>query len=168
MKRRLVLPALLTAMFACERPAEPGDAGLARMIVQPRFEPYEAAPFFPDGKVMRAPPAGTVPWAPSPAAAAADTAMSRERLERGRTRFLIYCAACHGPDGRGQSVIARNLEGGPPPSLVRPDAPRGAAELYDHVANGIGRMPSYAAELPPEDRRAVVAFLQMMQRRAVQ
>ena len=55
----------------------------------------------------------------------------------------------------------------PPPSLlsasVRALPP---ATLYQVITDGFGRMPPYAAELPAEQRWAVVAYVRQLQNRA--
>jgi mono/diheme cytochrome c family protein len=212
------------ALPACERPADQGDADLARMIEQPRADAFEASAFFADSAVLRVPPAGTVPRERSPlpapdravggrdstattaasgagrdtagGSASATTATARDTaglpvgavpgetggalpaanaqrdtmtipvvlttrvLARGRDRFGIYCAVCHGVNADGNSIVGANMHDPSPPSLVTgPHASHGAAHLYDVITNGTGRMPSYAAELDPEDRWAVVAWV---------
>ncbi|HEU4630326.1 MAG TPA: cytochrome c [Gemmatimonadaceae bacterium] len=135
---------------------------LERMRRQPRADAYEATTAFADGKVLQAPPAGTVPRA------AADTeppTLTPALLAEGRERFAIYCAACHGAAGFGGSVVATNMVARRPPSLrsaaVRALAPR---QLYAVVTHGFGVMPSYAAELTPRQRWAVVAYVGELQR----
>jgi mono/diheme cytochrome c family protein len=86
-------------------------------------------------------------------------------LELGRSRFRIYCAACHGAGGYGGSIVAANLTERRPPSLRGPPVsslPPGF--VYEIIRQGIGRMPSYAAQLPVHQRWAVVAYLQQLQR----
>ena len=79
--------ALPLVLAACDNLAE-----------QPRYDPYGEAKLFPDGKVLQAPPPGTM--------ARDDPAWTqplRERppltlalVQRGRDRFGIFCAPCHG------------------------------------------------------------------------
>jgi mono/diheme cytochrome c family protein len=155
---------LCAALLACERPAEQGDADLARMIEQPRYDAYEASAFFSDSAALRRPPEGTVPRE------ARDTlrlpiAVTPAMLERGRDRFGIFCAVCHGSAGDGKSIVAANMHDPAPPSLIAgTHAAHGPAHIYDVVTNGSGRMPSYAAELDPEDRWAVVAWVLRLRR----
>jgi mono/diheme cytochrome c family protein len=87
-------------------------------------------------------------------------------LDRGRSRFGIFCAACHGAGGYGGSVVAANMVERRPPSL-RAAAMRAlpAGFYYQVITQGLGRMPSYAAELSVADRWAVVAYLRDLQRR---
>lgn len=98
-------------------------------------------------------------------------------LERGRNRYDIYCAPCHGYDGRGQGMVpervkasgglwqARNL-------VEAPDAkgnggvvvqmPNG--QLFNTISNGFNTMMGYAAQIPHADRWAIVAYVRALQR----
>jgi mono/diheme cytochrome c family protein len=186
--RRVLLAALLVA--GCEMVGVPGP-DLERMIDQARYEPMEASEFFSDGRASRPPPEGTAPWgraeifdggvAVAPRAKAADpqvfntgkrggvyaeeipVPLSRELVLRGRDRFDIYCAVCHGLAGDGWSRIAERMSIRKPPSLVdgRVEAmPPG--RLYDVIASGYGLMPAYSHELAVEDRWAVVAYVKAL------
>jgi mono/diheme cytochrome c family protein len=144
--------------------AEPGwSAALQRMKRQPRYDAYEASAYFPDGKVMQPPPTGTVsreqvlqPAAPRPTA---------ELLTLGRSRFGIFCAACHGRGGYGGSVVAANMTERRPPSLRTPVmAALPDVLVYTVIRDGFGRMPSYAAQLDERERWAVIAYLRQLQR----
>ena len=83
-------------------------------------------------------------------------------LQTGRKRFEIICATCHGLVGDGRSLVARNMSLRPPPSLhdyaSRPDG-----YIYQVITRGFGLMPSYSAELPVEERWAVVAYVRALQ-----
>jgi mono/diheme cytochrome c family protein len=92
---------------------------------------------------------------------------SDELLALGQSRFGIYCAVCHGVLGDGESTVAKNMVECPPPSLlsaaVRALPP---ATLYQVITDGFGRMPPYAAELPADQRWAVIAYVRQLQSRA--
>lgn len=145
------------------------------MMEQDKVMTYRPSDFYPDGIAMRAPPAGTVargealppevetglradgtpvPRIPIP--------VTREMLQVGRKRFEIVCAACHGLVGDGRSLVARNMSLRPPPSLhdyvSRPDG-----YIYQVISRGFGLMPAYSAELPVEERWAVVAYVRALQ-----
>jgi mono/diheme cytochrome c family protein len=140
---------------------------------QPRAGAYGASPVFPDGMLMRAPPAGTVSMeqVTDVATATGRDASGRyldhvappvtaELLARGRSRFRIYCGACHGAGGFGGSVVAENLVARRPPSLRTGFAaalPPGL--VYEVIRAGFGRMPSYTGQLPVADRWAIVAYV---------
>lgn len=139
------------------------STALQRMKRQPRYDVYESSAFFADGKTMQPPPAGTVPrereLSPAPLPA------TPELLALGRSRFRIFCAACHGAGGYGGSIVAENLPEARPPSLRTPAmAQLTATFYYTIITGGVGRMPSYAAELSPRERWAVIAYLQQRQR----
>ena len=165
---RALVIASCTAL-ACDAPAPDFD----RMLTPAHFRAFAATDFFPDGRVMRAPPAGTVPFGDRPMSDAALEALrdrdqipgelTRARLERGRDRFGIYCAVCHGLRGDGDSPVARSMERRRPPSLVdEPVRSFSAGRVFQVVTRGYGLMPAYAAELPEPDRWAVVAYLRAL------
>ena len=168
------------------------------MYDQPRYEPLEPSAFFPDGTSARPLVPGTVarhyPEAGPPMAVGApavvdlkgpdaDTIPSRiDRaglLARGRQRYMIYCAPCHGVSGDGQGMIVRRGFS-PPPKLYGPRPPATTAEdspvvLYDDlrkapvghfynvITQGHGTMYSYAARIPPDDRWRIAAFIRALQ-----
>jgi mono/diheme cytochrome c family protein len=148
---------------------------------QQRRDPQEASALFPDGRVMRPRVAGTVPFAAAPGAPdpllstgksgeafsetlPAGMTLDRAFLERGRQRFEISCAPCHAVTGEGNgSVIPRGMT--PPPSF-HDDRIRAfpVGQFYDVITNGIRTMPSYAAQIPPEDRWAIASYVRVLQR----
>jgi mono/diheme cytochrome c family protein len=149
---RLARAAMLLALLGCERAAV--DRALQRMSDQPRYQGY------------RLPPAGTV----AREAELDSTAppITSELLAVGQSRFRIFCSPCHGEAGFGGSVVAANMTGHRPPSLRRPELARLPPEFYYGViTRGVGRMPSYAAELSRRERWAVIAYLQQLQRSPV-
>ena len=56
----LVAAAAILSLTACSREHGTVAPSFERMLVQPRYEPYGASSFFPDGRAMRIPPSGTV------------------------------------------------------------------------------------------------------------
>jgi mono/diheme cytochrome c family protein len=93
----------------------------------------------------------------------------KESMARGRQRFDIYCAACHGlvGDGKGMTPI-RALERGEPftPTSLHVAAVRAqpVGKLFNTITNGTGKMPSYASQIPVEDRWAIVLYVRALQR----
>ena len=135
--------------------------GLERMQEQPRADPYEATPVFPNGIVLQAVPAGTVSHTP---ADETEPPMSRELLAIGRRRFDTFCAACHGIDGRSDTPVAMRMPLKAPPSLVSGHVlSLSAADLYRIATDGYGLMPSYSVQLTPMERRAVTAYVRALQ-----
>lgn len=142
----------------------------------PRHEPLEASRVFADLSASRPLVAGTVargflndddflytgkvdgvPVSEFP------FAITRKELDRGESRFNIYCAPCHSRlgDGRGM-VVQRGFRQPPSFHIDRlRQAPPGY--VFDVVTNGFGVMPDYRAQLTVEDRWAVVAYLKALQ-----
>lgn len=114
---------------------------------------------------MQLPPTGAI----SREEGAGDTArlvVTDNLVARGAERFHIYCAVCHGERGDGASIVAINMDPPKPPSLISSPASRlSASEIATLIADGAGRMPSFASELPPSDRQAVAEYVKTLQAR---
>lgn len=141
-------------------------AGCGReMAKQPRYDPYEAAALFPDGKVMQAPPEGTVARGDllRTAALTERPPMSLALLQRGRERFEIFCTPCHSRLGDGEGVVPQR--GFPhPPSFHDPRLREAPSSYFVRViTEGHGAMYSYAARVPPPDRWAIAAYIRALQ-----
>ena len=165
----------LTAGTGCDN----GDAtpNWSRMITQPKLLPYGATALFDDRRAMRPLPAGTVPreWVADPerrtgkAADGTDLAavplpITRALLDRGRVRFAIACAPCHGVAGDGDSVVGHDMQRRQPPSLHEPRiVALSPGALYRVIIDGYGVMPSYAKLVGPDDRWAIVAYVRTLE-----
>ncbi len=92
-------------------------------------------------------------------------AIDKAALERGRERFQIFCTACHGATGEGDGMIVRRGFQKPPSfyddRLQENTTP--ASHFFDVITNGWGAMPDYAAQIPPEDRWKIIAYLRALQ-----
>ena len=89
--------------------------------------------------------------------------ITEELLNRGQQRFEIFCSACHGKTGEADGMIVRRGFRKPPSyheQRLR-DAPVG--HFFDVVTNGWGAMPSYAAQIPVQDRWAIIAYIRALQ-----
>lgn len=86
-------------------------------------------------------------------------------LRAGRERFQIYCTACHGMTGEGDGMIVRRGFRRPPSfyddRLQENTTP--AAHFFDVITNGWGAMPDYAAQIAPEDRWKIIAYIRALQ-----
>jgi len=89
---------------------------------------------------------------------------TREVLARGRDRFNIYCAVCHGADGYGTGIVVRR--GFPAPPSYHEPRLRDAADgyLFGVITRGYGVMLSYADRVAPADRWAIVGYIRALQR----
>lgn len=148
-----------------------------KMAVQPYNRPYTPSDVFADGSSARPIPADTVARGHTQDDSLLFTGkdsngqdstsfpftITREVLQRGHDRFEIYCAPCHGYTGDGDGVVVQR--GFNPPPSYNSDALRQApvGHFFDVMTNGFGAMPSYAAQIPLNDRWAIVAYIRALQ-----
>ena len=143
---------------------------------QPKYIPMRDSTFFSDGRSARPIVAGTVargqlrddPLLYTGKVNNADAttfpfAIDDTVMARGRGRYDVYCAPCHGLTGVGDGMIVRRGYRHPPTfhqDRLR-DSPPG--HFFDVITNGFGAMPDYAAQIRAEDRWAVIAYVKALQ-----
>jgi len=86
-----------------------------------------------------------------------------QMVTRGKERYEIFCSACHGPTGDGDGMIVRR--GFRRAASFNDDRLRQApvGHFFDAVTNGWGAMPSYAPQIPVQDRWAIIAYIRALQ-----
>jgi mono/diheme cytochrome c family protein len=97
-------------------------------------------------------------------------------IERGRERFEIFCAVCHGHSGQGgfgpqgHGLVGRrwkvaipNFHFDPAPGKDNRVPMLSDGELFDVITNGKATMPSYGARISPEDRWAIIHYVRALQ-----
>lgn len=147
------------------------------MHVQPRENPLSRSDFYPDQRSARPLVEGTVARGQlhedtyfytgkigSNPGDVMPFPVTREVLEQGRERFNIYCAPCHSRLGDGNGFVPTRGFSRTPPSYHIPrlqKAPLGY--FFDVMTNGFGIMPDYAAQISPEDRWKIVAYIRALQ-----
>ena len=79
-------------------------------------------------------------------------------LAKGKVLYETYCLVCHGEKGKGDGPIATKI---PPPSSYKSDRVMGflPGRLYQVITMGSNKMPSYAAQLSPEDRWLIITYI---------
>ena len=84
-------------------------------------------------------------------------------VARGKERYEIFCSACHGLTGNGDGMIVRR--GFRRAASFNDDHLRQApvGHFFDAITNGWGAMPSYAHQIPVEDRWAIIAYIRALQ-----
>ena len=89
--------------------------------------------------------------------------ITEEVVTRGRSRYDIFCSACHGLTGNGDGMIVRR--GFRRAASFNDDRLRQApvGHFFDAITNGWGAMPSYASQIPVQDRWAIVAYIRALQ-----
>jgi mono/diheme cytochrome c family protein len=156
---------------------------------QAKLRPQKPNDFFPNGVSSQLPPAGTVARSePVQTAAGAvyryedspvntgkisgttnfveinPMAVNAELLARGRQRFDIYCAPCHGALGDGNGITKKI---GVMPAVANLHDKRivemADGEIFNTISNGKGLMGAYGPIVPVEDRWAIIGYLRALQ-----
>ncbi|MCW8137648.1 MAG: cytochrome c [Planctomycetota bacterium] len=162
------------------------------MDSQAYFKAQASNPLFADGRAMRPPVPGTVARGEDelddhrhrgttpdgatyvdafPEGLTVDAAF----LERGRGRYQVFCAPCHGVAGYGdgpvhhQALAAIN-RGRPGMEWVTPTSlhagnVRGfqVGRIFHVITNGVRNMAPYGAQVPVDDRWAIAAYVKALQ-----
>lgn len=162
---------------------------------QARFGPQDPHPWYTDGRAMRLPVEGTIArgrlqhdqhlllgyvtadGTKSSAVTEFTDSLPAELtqdmidlLQRGKNRYLIYCAVCHGSQGQGDGLVnqralelketkwvpATNLM----TQMVRDRSP---GQLFQAITDGVRNMPSYGSQISVRDRWSIVAYVGLMQ-----
>ena len=143
---------------------------------QPKYKPLAGSEFFADDRASRPLVDGTVArghlktdehfYTGKVNGKLVDTfpfPVTRAVLERGRERFNIYCAVCHGRDGNGRGMIVQRGFRQPPSYHIDRLRQAPVGHFFDVITNGFGSMYSYASRVSPEDRWAIVAYIRALQ-----
>ncbi len=146
------------------------------MHLQPYYRPLAKSDFFADNRSARLPVDGTVArgdlhedtyfytgkigsnpgdFMPFP--------VTKEVLERGRERFDIYCAPCHGRVGDADGFIPSRGYKRPPSFHIERLRKMPIGYFFDVDTNGFGVMPDYSAQIAPRDRWCIAAYIRALQ-----
>lgn len=148
-----------------------------KMGRQPAYDPYEPADeVFADGSSARPLVEGTIArgmlrdnslrFTGKNGGQLADAfpfPIDEKTLDRGEERYNIYCAVCHGRTGEGDGMIVRRGYKKPPSLHTDDMRQRPAGYYYTVITDGFGVMPSYAPQVPVNDRWAIVAYIRALQ-----
>ncbi len=142
---------------------------------QPKFKAQSPSPFFADGRAGRAEIPGTVPVEyPADHEALATgrigdrwvtgfpVPVTAELMARGKERYTINCAICHGDTGVGNGM-AKQFGHTTVASLHQErlrEMPEG--EIFHTIAKGRGNMGAYP-HIKLEDRWAIIAYVRALQ-----
>jgi mono/diheme cytochrome c family protein len=187
-----LVPFAFIAKWRTEHSASPHFYIVPDMDFQQSRGPQSESDVFADSRASRTGLAGTVArgelrddehfyrgladgkWATS---FPAQIELSERTMRRGQERFTIYCTPCHGQSGQGNGMIqmrAMAVGAGAtgwvqPTNLVDTAAEQNPTrqphgQLFNTISNGIRTMPAYKAQIPEEDRWAIVMYLRALQR----
>jgi mono/diheme cytochrome c family protein len=184
----LVVLTISIAGFRGRRSAKPPVEVFPDMDRQAKYKPELESKFFADGRVDRPLPPGAVPRgrtvAADPDYLRADDFLYRGKtatsefargfppglvlneqfMARGRERYTIYCAPCHGALGDGQGITrgyGMVTTASYQDDRIR-QMPEG--EIFNTITHGKNTMISYADKLSPADRWAVIVYVRALQR----
>lgn len=196
-----LVPFLLIARARVSTSTEPRIHVVRDMDYQDRFQAQQKNPLFADQRAMRMPVPGTVArgelnedthlhqgrvqqassgelvWANTfPAQVLERGQLSRDFLERGRERYEIFCAPCHGYSGRGDGMVearvaqrkqqgVAGLGAWATPTSYLTDAIRAreVGYLFFVASKGVRNMAGYENQIPARDRWAIVAYVRALQ-----
>jgi mono/diheme cytochrome c family protein len=181
-----LVPFALIAKARASHSSKPHWHVFAGMDFQAKVKSQTASDIFYDGRSSRPPVDGTVArghlkaddhfyrgllndeWATT---FPPDLEISARTVERGRERYEIFCATCHGTSGYGNGMIAERARTVPNAGWVPPTSihlenvvrqPHG--QLFNTIGNGIRNMPGYGAQIGEADRWAIVLYIRALQR----
>jgi len=146
------------------------------MFDQPKSNPLRENNFFADNSAARLLPPHTVARADLQNDPAYDSGtigtnlvttfpfpITREILERGRQRFEINCAPCHGQTGEGDGIIVQRGFPAPPSYHIERLRTAPVGHFFDVMTRGYGVMFSCATRVTPADRWAIAAYIRALQ-----
>jgi len=142
------------------------------------YNSFAPNPVTRDGKTLQPPVAGTVPRGfnvfrytatPDEALRAGrdlrdPVPRGPEALEQGRRLYETFCLVCHGERGQGDGPLVPRIPNPPAytSARVRAMAP---GQIFHVISRGSGRMPSYAAQIPFDDRWLIVLYVSALRER---
>lgn len=144
---------------------------------QPKVRPQYASPLFADHRAMRPLVEGTLAQGAlneddnyyrggtaQAAVAVAPVELTEKLLARGEERFNIYCSVCHDKAGTGHGMVVQR--GYPIPVDLSSERVRTMrdGEIFQTISNGVRNMPAYRAQIPPDDRWAIVTWVRVIGR----
>jgi mono/diheme cytochrome c family protein len=152
------------------------------MYAQPKYKAGSPSPLFADGSASRPPPQGSIPAAqgelagpssgrlghsqpvPAPSASGGNPyPISLALLRRGRERYDIDCAPCHGLTGAGDGMVVQRGFPRPPPLLDDRWRHAADADLERVIRDGYGLMYPFGGRIDEHDRWAIVAYLRALE-----
>lgn len=90
--------------------------------------------------------------------------LTRELLQRGKERYGIFCAVCHGDAGYGNGITTKYGMAGVANLHLPKYRDMADGEIFHVISNGRNTMLPYAAQIKPADRWAIVAWVRVLQR----
>ncbi len=164
-----IVPFLLVLLLAASGCAQ-------QMRSQPKLNSLDPSDFFPNGSSAQQLVPDTVargqvqddPLLFTGKVNGADSTVfpypiTKQIMERGQSRFNIYCSPCHGETGQGNGLVVQRGFTAPPSFHSDRLRCSPVGHFFDVITNGFGAMPSYAPQIPVDDRWAIIAYIRALQ-----
>ena len=169
-----LLIGILVMIQACADPSRPNYQYMPNMYEPVGYETYQEVNFLPAGTEALTPPENTISrgWMPYEIAndlegkelsraqlSPLDSLQSETNLAKGKELYDIYCAICHGNQGKGQGQLVKREKILGVPSYA--DAARNitVGSTYHVIYYGLNSMGSYAGQLDFEERWQVSEYV---------
>ena len=148
------------------------DAAFAEGLIDDQADDVDRAMLLPNAKN----PDGTsvnletMPWVTE-----IPMEVTEALMARGQQRYNIYCTVCHGATGRGDGLVtqrAMELQRANPAigTWINPISlaaeqlqNQSVGQIFNTITHGVRKMPGYAAQIPVEDRWAIVLYVRALQ-----
>ncbi len=181
-----LLPPVLVTWYRTGPKSNPRIHLIQDMDFQEKYRPQSASPLFADGRATRPTVPETIPQGRLQADEHLYTGKVAEQwvttfpmqptaamMERGRERYGIFCTTCHGLVGEGgvSGITSARAVKRREPNWVLPlslhtqsvrEQPVG--QLFHTITHGVRTMPALGAQIPAEDRWAIVLYVRALQR----
>ncbi|HEU4637055.1 MAG TPA: cytochrome c [Edaphobacter sp.] len=143
---------------------------------QPKFVPQRGTTFYADGRSVRPQVENTVAREQLHEDSYFYTGLvdgkegdglpfpvTEQVLKRGQERYNVYCTPCHSRVGNGEGMIVQRgyAKAGNFHTARLESAPLG--HFFHVITYGYGAMPEYSAQVTPEDRWAIAAYIRALQ-----
>jgi mono/diheme cytochrome c family protein len=167
MNKFITILALGVALSGCGKHEKPNFNYMPDMHYSPAIKAQEG--------IQRLPVAGTIPRGYEPYAYQNldpvqagklhqnPVPRSKEVLMRGEKMFNTYCIVCHGAYGEGDGYVVPKY---PRPPSLQSDKVKNYADgsIYNVITLGQNLMSSYASQIAPQDRWAIIHYIRALQK----
>jgi mono/diheme cytochrome c family protein len=163
---------LASLVAACQPGAQPGAEYMPDMARGPAYKAFAPNQATRNGITLQRPVPGTIARGYHPFHYARGDAEGERAgreltnpfhptsavLEKGKALYETYCLVCHGEQGKGDGPIATKI---PPPPSYKSERLMGflPGRIFHVVTMGSNKMPSYAAQLSPDDRWLIITYV---------
>jgi mono/diheme cytochrome c family protein len=172
MTRLTIATLLVSVLAACQPGDKPGAEYIEDMARGPQYKAFAPNRATRNGITLQRPVAGTIargyhPFHYAKGDAEGERAgreltnpyhRDQPTLDKGKALYETYCLVCHGAEGKGDGPIASKI---PPPTAYKSDRVMGflPGRIFHVITMGSNKMPSYAAQLSPDDRWLIVNYV---------